>query len=60
LGEIQLPLYLRGDERDIGDHYKKKGGQERGAIGVSNLAYLPQYNRFIGTGDEKGSCCRCS
>jgi hypothetical protein len=28
LGEIQLPLYLRGDERDIGDHYKKKGDRK--------------------------------
>jgi hypothetical protein len=23
LGEIQLPLYLRGVEGDIGDHHKK-------------------------------------
>jgi hypothetical protein len=51
LGEIQLPLYLRGDGGDIGDHYKR--GCERGAVGASNLAYLPQYDRFIGIWDEK-------
>jgi hypothetical protein len=43
---------LRGDEGDIGDHHKK--GWERGAVGASNLAYLPQYDRFMGIGDGKG------
>jgi hypothetical protein len=28
-------------------------GWERGTVGVSNLAYLPQYDRFMGIGDEK-------
>jgi hypothetical protein len=31
-----------------------KRGWERGAIGASNLAYLPQYDRFMGIGDGKG------
>jgi hypothetical protein len=30
-----------------------KRGWERGAIGASNLAYLPQYDMFMGIGDEK-------
>jgi hypothetical protein len=52
LEEIQLLLYLRGDGEDICDHHKK--GWERGAVGASNLAYLPQYDRFTGIGDGKG------
>jgi hypothetical protein len=31
-----------------------KRGWERGAVGASNLAYLPQYDRFMGIGDGKG------
>jgi hypothetical protein len=31
-----------------------KRGWERGVVGASNLAYLPQYDRFMGIGDEKG------
>jgi hypothetical protein len=31
-----------------------KRGWERKAIGASNLTYLPQYNRFMGIGNEKG------
>jgi hypothetical protein len=31
-----------------------KRRRERGAVGISNLAYLRQYDRFIGIGDEKG------
>jgi hypothetical protein len=27
---------------------------ERGAVGASNLAYLPKYNRFMGIWNEKG------
>jgi hypothetical protein len=43
---------LRGDVRDIGDHHKKE--RKRGVVGTSNLVYLPQHDRFIGIGDEKG------
>jgi hypothetical protein len=39
LREIQLPLYLRGDEGDIGDHHKKRWKKK--AVEASNLAYLP-------------------
>jgi hypothetical protein len=28
LGELYLPLSLRGDERNIGDHKKRKGYYE--------------------------------
>jgi hypothetical protein len=31
-----------------------KRGWERGAVEASNLAYLPQYDRFMGIGNEKG------
>jgi hypothetical protein len=51
LGEIQLPLYLRRDMGDIGDHRKKVMG--KGSCWSIKLAYLPQYNRFMGIGNEK-------
>jgi hypothetical protein len=31
-----------------------KRGWERGTVGALNLAYFLQYDRFMGTGDEKG------
>jgi hypothetical protein len=31
----------------------KKKGWERRAVGALILAYLPQYDKFIGIGDEK-------
>jgi hypothetical protein len=34
-----------------------KRGWERGVIGASNLAYLPQYDRFIGIEDGKEELC---
>jgi hypothetical protein len=47
LEKMQLPLHLRGDEQDIGDHLKK------GAITVENekVSYLLQYDIFMGMRD---------
>jgi hypothetical protein len=39
LGEIQLPLYLRGDGGILVITIKMRW--ERRAVGASNLAYLP-------------------
>jgi hypothetical protein len=32
----------------------KKRGWEMGAVGALILAHLPQYDKFMGIGDEKG------
>jgi hypothetical protein len=52
LGGIQFPLYLRGDGRDIGDHHKK--GMGKGSCWSIKFDLSPQYDRFMGIGDEKG------
>jgi len=49
---MQLPLYLRGDGGDIGDHKKRESYW--GAAGAMKLPHLAQYDRFIGMRDGIG------
>ena len=46
LGELYLPLSLRGDEENTGSHKKKE--RYRGIIGARKKYSCPQYDSFMG------------
>jgi len=56
LGEIQLSLYLRGDDRNIDGHHKKGEVLEncwsKKNIVISNMTVLWGYGRYWGTAGD--------
>ena len=58
LGELYLPLSLRGDERNIGGHQKRKMYWE--LLEQEKKYSCPQYNSFIEIGEVLGNCYRFS
>jgi hypothetical protein len=58
LGELYLPLSLRGDEKNIGDHQTK--GEVLGNCWSKKKHSCLQYDSFTRIREVLGNCWSCS